>query len=133
MFDNRKIYKGPYADSGPDLISGYNIGYRISWNGATGVVNDEVFEDNTKAWSGDHCIDPRLVPGVVFCNQKVKASQPALMDLAPTVLGLFGVPTPTYMEGKSIFEPDTQAKQPEMASKTIDKKTEEAVVLDEQV
>jgi predicted AlkP superfamily phosphohydrolase/phosphomutase len=103
MFDNRKIYKGPYTDSGPDLISGYNIGYRISWNGATGVVNDEVFEDNTKSWSGDHCMDPRLLPGVIFANKKIIASKPGLVDLAPTVLDLFGVNKPGYMEGRSIF------------------------------
>lgn len=104
MFDNKNIYAGPYKSNGPDLITGYNIGYRISWNGATGVVNDRVFEDNVKAWSGDHCIDPRLVPGVVFCNRKIYAQKPALMDMAPTVLQLFGVKKPQYMEGHSIFE-----------------------------
>ena len=25
----------------------------------------------SKAWSGDHCIDPRLVPGVFFCNRTI--------------------------------------------------------------
>ena len=103
MFDSRDIYKGPYLESGPDLIAGYNIGYRISWNGATGVVNDQIFEDNTKAWSGDHCIDPRLVPGVIFSNKKIAAANPGLVDLAPTVLDLFGVAKPDYMEGRSIF------------------------------
>jgi predicted AlkP superfamily phosphohydrolase/phosphomutase len=103
MFDSRKVYKGPYSESGPDLIAGYNIGYRISWNGATGVVNDQIFEDNTKAWSGDHCIDPRLVPGVIFSNRQITAAKPGLVDLAPTVLDLFGVPKPEYMEGRSVF------------------------------
>lgn len=109
MFDSRQIYKGPYVENGPDLISGYNIGYRISWNGATGVVNDQIFEENVKAWSGDHCIDPRLVPGVIFCNQKIVSDKPALMDIAPTVLELFGVPVPKYMEGRSIFEKRSDA------------------------
>jgi hypothetical protein len=36
------------------------------------VVAGPVFEDNVKAWSGDHCIDPRLVPGVFFCNRTVE-------------------------------------------------------------
>jgi len=102
-FDNQKIYKGPYANSGPDLIIGYNIGYRISWDGATGKATDVVFEDNKKAWSGDHCIDPRLVPGVIFCNQKIAAPKPGLIDMAPTVLDLFGVDIPRYMEGKPIL------------------------------
>ncbi|RMF69815.1 MAG: nucleotide pyrophosphatase, partial [Calditrichaeota bacterium] len=103
MFDSRKIYNGPYVESGPDLISGYNVGYRISWNGATGVVDDVIFEDNIKAWSGDHCIDPRLVPGVIFCNREIRKSRPALMDVAASVLDLFGVKRPGYMEGRTIF------------------------------
>jgi predicted AlkP superfamily phosphohydrolase/phosphomutase len=116
MFDNQKIYNGPYTNDGPDLISGYNVGYRISWNGATGVVDDQIFEDNTKAWSGDHCIDPRLVPGVIFCNRTIPSEKPALMDLAPTVLELFGIKRPGYMEGRSIFT--TQSSEAK-ASKVI--------------
>ena len=27
-------------------------------------------------WSGDHCIDPRLVPGVFFCNRSTKPPTP---------------------------------------------------------
>ncbi len=103
MYDNLKIYKGPYASSGPDLISGYNIGYRISWNGATGVINDKMIEDNTKAWSGDHCIDPKLVPGVIFCNKSIPEPNPALIDMAPSVLDLFGISRPKYMDGDSFF------------------------------
>ncbi|MFQ5649761.1 MAG: alkaline phosphatase family protein [bacterium] len=104
MYDSHKIYSGPYVNEGPDLISGYNIGYRISWNGATGVVGDVVFEDNVKAWSGDHCIDPKLVPGVIFSNKKITARTPALIDMAPTVLDLFGVPKPGYMKGQNVFD-----------------------------
>jgi arylsulfatase A-like enzyme len=53
-----------------------------------------------KAWSGDHCIDPRLVPGVLFCNRKIEAQDPALIDIAPTALRLFGVEPPSYMDGR---------------------------------
>ena len=103
MFDNEDIYNGPYTNNGPDLVSGYNVGYRISWDGANGIINGVLFEDNTKAWSGDHCIDPRLVPGVIFSNRKIAAKKPALIDIAPTVLNLFGVKVPAYMEGNQIF------------------------------
>jgi len=40
-------------------------------------VAGPVFEDNVKAWSGDHTIDPRLVPGVFFCNHAIDARTPA--------------------------------------------------------
>ena len=59
-----------------------------------------MFEDNLKAWSGDHYIDPRLVPGVLFCNRAVKTEQPSLLDIAPTALRLFGIEPPAYMDGR---------------------------------
>lgn len=100
VFDRDRINSGgPYRDNGADLVVGYNAGYRASWDSAVGKVSDRVFKDNTKAWSGDHCIDPRLVPGVLFCNWRVEATDPGIMDLAPTLLDLFGVAQPAYMNG----------------------------------
>ncbi len=105
VFDTHKLYGGPYIGNAPDLLIGYKRGYRTSWDCATGVVAGPVFEDNTKAWSGDHCVDPRQVPGVIFSSHPIDRDQPALMDVAPTALRLFGVTPPAYMEGKPIFEP----------------------------
>lgn len=100
VFDTRKIYSGPYVENAPDLIVGYNPGYRTSWESVTGKVTGSVFSDNKKAWSGDHCMDPRKVPGVLFCNHRIKSTQPALVDLAPTILDLFGVKVPPHMNGR---------------------------------
>jgi predicted AlkP superfamily phosphohydrolase/phosphomutase len=102
-FDTAKIYQGPYKENAPDLLIGYNHGYRASWDCASGVVSAPLFEDNVKAWSGDHCVDPRLVPGVFFCNRPIDTDDPALIDIAPTALGLFGVQAPDHMEGKPLF------------------------------
>lgn len=101
-FDTATLYSGPYLENAPDLLIGYNAGYRTSWDCATGVVAGPVFEDNLKPWSGDHCIDPRLVPGVFFCNRSVEAEEPALIDIAPTALRLFGIEPPPYMDGKAL-------------------------------
>jgi len=102
-FDTWSLYQGPYLVNAPDLIIGYNAGYRVSWDGATGVVATPVFEDNVKAWSGDHCVDPRLVPGVLFCNYAVDRKDPGLIDIAPTALRLFGLAKPEHMEGEPLF------------------------------
>ena len=108
LFDTATIYHGPYLANAPDLIVGYNAGYRVSWDCATGVVAGPVFEDNTKAWSGDHCVDPRLVPGVFFCNHRIDGQDPMLIDIAPTTLRLFGIEPPPYMEGSPLFaHPET--------------------------
>lgn len=95
-----KAYRGPYIDQAPDVIVGYARGYRVSWDAAVGKTSRAVFHDNTKAWSGDHCVDPSVVPGVLFCNRAIKSEQPRLLDIAPTVLGLFGVPVPEHMDGR---------------------------------
>jgi predicted AlkP superfamily phosphohydrolase/phosphomutase len=112
VFLTHEIHKGPYADMAPELLIGYHKGYRHSWDCATGAVSRQVFSDNTKSWSGDHCVDPRLVPGVLFCNRKVAAQRPRLVDLAPTVLDLFGIPAPGYMQGRNLFEPAPAPKRP---------------------
>ncbi len=110
VFDTKKIYDGPYSENAPDLIIGYDNGYRISWDCATGMVAGAVFEDNVKAWSGDHCVDPRLVPGVLFSNYPVDSEEPTLLDIAPSALKMFGLTPPKYMEGSSLFTEATFQK-----------------------
>lgn len=105
VWDTETHFSGPYTMDAPDLLVGYNRGYRISWSGASGVVGAEVFEDNTRPWSGDHCVDPAMVPGVFFCNRKLEAADPALIDLPVTILRLLGVPAPAYMQGQDLFSP----------------------------
>jgi predicted AlkP superfamily phosphohydrolase/phosphomutase len=102
VFDSQFVYAGPYAENAPDLIVGYNQGYRAAWESVKGKITGAVFEDNSKAWSGDHCIDPRLVPGVLFCNRKISSHRPAIIDIAPTVLELFGLGLPPHLEGKPL-------------------------------
>ncbi len=103
-FDSKTHMTGPYVVNAPDLVIGYNRGYRASWEAAVARVTSEVFDDNTKSWSGDHCIDWRQIPGVLFCNRKVDKSDPGIMDMAPTILQNFGVPVPAYMDGRPLFE-----------------------------
>ena len=104
VYDARDVYSGPYVVEGPDLIIGYNAGYRASWDGVTGKVTDEVFSDNVRAWSGDHCIDPECVPAVLISNRKITTETPSIQDLAPSILNLFGVAPPAYMDGKPVFQ-----------------------------
>ena len=94
---------GPYLENAPDLIIGYNAGYRASWDCATGVVAGPVFEDNTKAWSGDHCIDPRLVPGVFFCNRPIDAEAIRRSSTSRRRrCACSGIEPPAYMEGRAV-------------------------------
>ncbi len=103
VFLNEEIYSGPYAKDGPDAQIGYNRGYRTSDESAVGEITEAVLSDNTRRWSGDHCQDYRVVPGIVLSNMKIHHPHPALTDIAPTVLTLFGIEPPKEMQGRCIF------------------------------
>ncbi len=103
VFLRDEIYSGPYADMGPDAQIGYVRGYRASDENAVGEITDAVLSDNVRRWSGDHCQDYRLVPGVIFTNFPVRRSDPALIDIAPTLMKFYGVPIPAEVEGKPLF------------------------------
>jgi predicted AlkP superfamily phosphohydrolase/phosphomutase len=103
VYESNRIYHGPYLDAAPDLIIGYAPGYRASWSAAVGKVTAAVFEDNNKCWSGDHCVDPSAVPGVLFTNQRCDAPNSGIEDMAPTILRLFGIDPPPWMEGRALL------------------------------
>lgn len=111
VYNSLKYYRGPFKEEAPDLMVGYNEGYRVSWEAAIGDITSHVFADNHKAWSADHCVDPRLVPGILFCNRTIEAEHPRILDLAPTTLDLFGVDVPKHMDGhvlKVAVKPETE-------------------------
>jgi hypothetical protein len=92
------------ADLIPDLRAGNALNYRVSWQTSLGGVPPNILEDNTKAWSGDHCSnDPSLVRGVLFSNRTFARTDPAMIDLAPTVLKALGVAIPDEMDGKALY------------------------------
>jgi len=97
------IYNGNYIDDAFDLWVGFNAGFRASWQTALGAVPKELYEDNLKKWSGDHLIDPSLVKGVIFANQKITAKEPSIYDLYPTILKIFNLSLEDDIDGKSIF------------------------------
>jgi predicted AlkP superfamily phosphohydrolase/phosphomutase len=103
VIDVEKEFTGPYRKDGPDLIVGFAEGYRVSWDCARGLVTPALIEDNVRSWSGDHCIDPSKVPGILFSNLKLARDNPTLMDLGPTVLDLFGIDTPGHMTGRTLL------------------------------
>jgi len=98
-----QVYWGPYANESPDMVALFSGGYRVSWDTALGGVPEGHFEDNVKKWSGDHIIDPSLVPGVLFMNRPFKGDDARLIDLAPTILEGLGVDKGPAMEGASLL------------------------------
>jgi predicted AlkP superfamily phosphohydrolase/phosphomutase len=115
VYDRDQAYRGPYVEDAPDLVVGFAPGYRVAWETVTGGFGESVLSDNTRPWSGDHNMNPPEVPGMLFCNRPIDVERPNIVDLAPTVLDLFGVPIPPHMDGKTFLtgrRTAPNAKQP---------------------
>ena len=103
VYDPRKVYRGRVLEFAPDLIIGYAVGYRGSWQTALGAMPASILEDNTDLWIADHCIDPQSVPATLLTNRPVRLSDPTLADLTVTVLHEFGVAPGPEMRGRPVF------------------------------
>jgi hypothetical protein len=97
------VYHGPHTADAPDILVGYARGYRSSWATSTGKIPEGLIEPNDREWSGDHCMDSRVVPGVLLANRPLAAEQADLRDLTVSILDVFGVEAPAQMQGKSVF------------------------------
>lgn len=95
----RDLYVGGRAHESPDVVADFNAGYRVSWASALGGFGDAMFEDNTRAWGGDHIVAPELVPGVLFSNRPFDGDGIAMLDLAPSILAALGAPPQHAHEG----------------------------------
>ena len=88
VFDGLEIYPGSRDnDETPDLVVGYHRGYRASWQTTLGAVPAPLMEPNRQKWSGDHCIDPALVPGVLFTSFEPDREVGSLVDIWPLARG----------------------------------------------
>jgi len=102
-YRTREIYHGAAANAAPEIIVGWNEGYRSSWQTALGTVSRELIQDNTDEWRGDHCIAADLVPATFLCNRKAAAANIWLGDLTVTLLHEFDVRPAAEMRGHAIF------------------------------
>ena len=106
----REVYSGPYSDHGPDLVC-----FPENWK--CGVAGRKQFEDNRWLMSLDDDRTPSIVrarvtyngthrmDGILFLAgpgiQPGKTIEGAsILDVAPTVLALLGVPVPKEMDGR---------------------------------
>ena len=95
VFRREAVYTNLGAgEIAPDLIIGYEKGSRGSDESALGAVPREVLVDNTDAWSGDHCMDPDVVPGILLTSRPLKKPARSLQALAGAIVAEFGVEFP---------------------------------------
>jgi Type I phosphodiesterase / nucleotide pyrophosphatase len=78
-----------YPNITPDLIVGYAKGTRCSDESALGGIPAEVIVDNTRMWSGDHCMDHEAVPGLLLTNRPLRSPAASLRELAAAIVAEF--------------------------------------------
>jgi hypothetical protein len=54
-------------------------------------VSPDVLTDNRSAWTGDHCMDPEAVPGILLTSRRLKRKAASLKELAPAILAEMGI------------------------------------------
>ncbi|MFH0859749.1 MAG: alkaline phosphatase family protein [Candidatus Altiarchaeota archaeon] len=102
-YRREEIYSGDYVEEAPDIIIGFNPGYRMAWENAVGGLSDNVIYANTKTWKGDHLVDPNFVPGVLFTNARLVGDSASQLDVTPTILDALGVRIPEGTDGRSLL------------------------------
>lgn len=102
-FRPQDIYSGKYVDEAPDLIVYFGD---LDWRSTGSVGHDSLYSFETEIGPDDavhaqHGIFIMKAPGIEG-GKKLEGLH--IMDGAPTVLSLLGVPIPPDMEGKSIAD-----------------------------
>jgi predicted AlkP superfamily phosphohydrolase/phosphomutase len=96
-------FHGERVGEAPDLVVGYNVGYAGSDPSTLGEVSEAVLEDNLSRWSGNHLIDPSLVPGVLLVDGPLAPGEYDLTDVTVSILDHYGLPPAPGMVGTSFL------------------------------
>jgi predicted AlkP superfamily phosphohydrolase/phosphomutase len=103
-YDGAEVFAGPYIADAPDIVIGFDEGYRVSWQTALGGVPRETVVANLDKWSGDHCsVDEEITRGVLFSRRPVTKPSPHIVDVAPTILRDLGLEPGAEMEGRALY------------------------------
>lgn len=116
VFRREEIFHGPFAGEGADLIIDWwsedsQLGTEPSFPediDKPPLVVREHKPSGKSEWGGTHRLHGILVASGPVFNRGVGTENARLIDLAPTLLHLFGVPVPEDMDGKvlaGIFQP----------------------------
>ncbi len=117
------IFHGPFANEGADLV--------LDWWSENSLFSTEpsfpedtdqpalVIREHkpsaTSEWGGTHRLHGILVARAPALKTNAEIENPHLIDLAPTLLHLLGVPVPEDMDGhvlEEIFKPEFLAAHP---------------------
>lgn len=126
VYRGEDVYSGPYSSEIPDIVIDQRPGIHI----AGSVGRDEVFTaPDQDGWIGENKRHGLFAAcGESFGTGKIDLS---ILDLAPTLLHLFGQPIPADMDGavrKEVFADGANASKtaPEYTKQALDRKSKTA-------
>ncbi|OHB71708.1 MAG: hypothetical protein A2W23_06850 [Planctomycetes bacterium RBG_16_43_13] len=101
-----EIYKGPFINEGTDIIPLLQRGYYIAYQVEGSLTFDRIPDFHI---SGHHSNNLCTQQGILIANGEVINKNGTLrgtriLDLAPTILYLMGLPVPGEMEGRVLCE-----------------------------
>ncbi|GJM21035.1 MAG: hypothetical protein DHS20C15_09500 [Planctomycetota bacterium] len=100
-----EVYSGDRLAEAPDIIVGYAAGYGCSETSTLGDVDEIQLYDNTGGdFTGNHLMDPSVVPGVLLTNRKLARDGHDLTDMTATLLDYYDLTVPAEMVGTSILD-----------------------------
>jgi predicted AlkP superfamily phosphohydrolase/phosphomutase len=121
VYRNNEIYWGPKLNNVPDIIGVPNPRYYVD----ASVFTRSIFADRSSRQRGQHYAQVKGIlitsgPDVKPC-EKIEGAR--LIDIAPTVLHMMGLPVPQDMDGrvlKEIFREDSEPAQRDVKYQQLD-------------
>ena len=107
VYKREQVFNGSYLDRAPDLFVELNDGYSCAGKMNKDLVRIEPKGDclcELNNWSGNHRLDGVLITRGPLIKKSGEIKGAEIIDIAPTVLYLMGLPVPKDMDGKVLRE-----------------------------
>lgn len=102
VFTPQEVYRGPYVPMAPDLI--VYLG-DLQWRATESIGHPSLYSFDTEMGPDDAMHADKGI--FILCDHQLKGGQQLshlrLLDVAPTILSLMGIPIPRDMEGIVIY------------------------------
>lgn len=126
VYKREEIYWGPYVGNAPDLIVEMRDGYFLHEGFGEKLIMSPKFGPGDI--SASHRLEGIFLtysPAIKKGKQIIKNAK--IIDIAPTILHLFGIPIPRDMDGrvlKEIFKEDREYAKKDIAYQEVEDKSE---------
>jgi len=110
IYKKEEVYKGKYLDIAPDIV--YEEGDHVYTS--SGIGKDKIFDTANNKWRAENNRDGIFLAYGENIKRGKKLEGVEIIDIAPTILYLLGIPVPKDMDGKvliEIFEDELKARE----------------------